>query len=98
MLPHAITITPVASRDAYGKITYGTAVTYVNCRVVYKKTLVKGPASEPVLARGVVWLSATLTPDMADKVTLPDGTTPPLLMHETYPDDRGNVYTKLYFG
>jgi hypothetical protein len=97
MMPHTVQHAPMVSRDDYGKVTYGTAVPY-RSRVVYKNARVRKSDGTEVIARGMVWLSAAVTVNVDDKITLPDASTPPILSWEMYPDDEGFVYTKIYFG
>ena len=98
MMPHTVVHTPLASRDSYGVITYGTPVSYSYSRVVYKSSQVRSATGEVTMARGTVWFTAVVDLDVNDKLTLPDASTPPLISWDTYPDDSGNLYTKAYFG
>lgn len=98
LMPHTVTHTPVASRDSYGKITYGTATSYANCRVLHRNKQVRSATGELVMAAGAVWFSRVLTIQPEDKITLPDGSTPQIISVERYPDAQGDVFTKIYFG
>lgn len=97
MMPHTVVHTPVLSRDSYGKITYGTGVSYQS-RVVYKNKQVRSANGEIVMSAGTVWFAQTISISASDKITLPDGTTPQIISVEKYPDDRGDRFTKIYFG
>jgi hypothetical protein len=87
------------SRNEYGQKTYNDGTTYPNCRVVYKHELVRGPDGNEIVAKGVIWFGyyVNINPDQ-DKIVLPDGTDPPILMIEKYPDELGSNHTKLFFG
>lgn len=97
MMPHTVTHSPVLSRDAYGKITYGSATSYT-ARVVYKNKQVRSSTGELVMAEGIVWLAGVVSVSGDDKITLPDGSTPQIISVERYADDGGDRFTKLYFG
>ena len=96
-MPHTVTHTPAASRDSYGKITYGTATKY-QARVSYKQRQIRAANGELTLSTGSVWFIQTLAIDHSDRLTLPDGSIPQILSVETHADDRGDRYTKVYFG
>ena len=95
------TIAPRAGEDSRGKPTYGAAVNY-RCRMVRKEV-------ETVDAKGRIMTSGhTLYLASADLI-LPDAqlvlstadvgsteataTSPPIIWSDTYPDERGPVYT-----
>lgn len=99
LMPDTVTYTPVASRDQYGKPTFGTARTY-RARVVYKTIRTSSMVSgQETIAAGEVWLAGTLAPpDVDDKITLPNGATPIILNFERFTDDEGVHHTKILFG
>lgn len=97
MMPHTVVHEPVLSRDAYGKITYGPATNY-RSRVVYKNKQVRSATGEIVMAAGTVWFAQTVSIGPADRITLPDNSTPQIISVDKFPDDRGDRFTKIYFG
>ena len=97
LMPHTVGHTPVSSRDAYGKITYGTETEY-QARVVYKNKQVRSSSGELVMAAGMVWFAAVIDISPEDKITLPDDSTPQVISVERFPDASGDRYTKIYFG
>ncbi len=98
MMPHAVTYEAPASRDAYGAITYGAAVTY-RARVVYKQTrIVNRINGQDAVSTGEVWINAAIIPATDARITLPSGDTPLIMNWETYPDADGDHHTKFYFG
>lgn len=98
LMAQTVTYATVASRDAYGKPTYATAVTY-QARVVYKQTrIVNRINGQDAIATGTVWLAASILPSLDARITLPDGSTPTILNWEVFPDEDGDHHTKLYFG
>jgi hypothetical protein len=82
-------------QDGYGQPTHGTAVTHY-CRVVYKPQLlrfsgageVQGTVRE-VVSTAQIFVKSIVGWNLRDKVTMPDGTSPPILQIVTYPDEDG---------
>jgi len=92
----SITIAPFASRDKYSAPTYGTAVSYP-ARVIYKRTLIRRSDGSEKLAKGMIWCGAADVQEV-DQITLPDGTTPPILSADEFHDETGFSHTKIMFG
>jgi hypothetical protein len=46
-MPSRVTVAARTGVDWYGKPTYGTATSY-QCRLVYKRTLMRGPGGEDI--------------------------------------------------
>ncbi|MBX3697009.1 MAG: hypothetical protein KF811_04310 [Dokdonella sp.] len=42
------------------------------------------------------WIAGLSSIQFADRLRLPDGSTPPILMIEQVPDERGELFTKVY--
>ncbi len=97
MMPHTVTVSEFSSRNAYGDANYGSAVSYT-ARVIYKDQLIKAKDGSQIMAKGMVWLSGTPTLSTEDLLTLPDGTTPPILSQSLIPDEDGSHHVKVFFG
>jgi hypothetical protein len=97
MMPHEVNIAHFVSRDAYGAETHGSATTY-NARVYYKPKRVRDFNGQEVVAQGMVWLASNVAVGPTDKLTMPDGSTPPILAVERPGDDAEIHHTKVYFG
>jgi hypothetical protein len=99
LMPDTVTYRAVTSRDNYGLPSYGSASSY-RARVVYKTLRTTSMSSgQEVLAAGEVWLAGTPSPpDIDDKITLPDGSTPKILNFERFTDEAGVHHTKILFG
>lgn len=96
MMPDTITVQTVSGRDAYNKPTFATGTTY-NARVVYKNKMVVSTDGREVIAKGVVYCTATSQISTEDKITLPDSTTPQIINSELYPDESGSHHSQIYF-
>lgn len=97
LMPHTITVAELSGRDGYGAPAYGSEASYT-ARVIYKPTKVRGPEGNDVVAKGLVWISGTPTIDTEDRLTLPDGSTPPIMAVDRIPDEDGEHHVKVYFG
>ena len=97
LMADEITHKALSSRDAYGAPTYGTGTAYT-ARVVFKPTWIRADDGTQVVARGVVWIAGTPNIDPQDQITLPDGTTPPILAVMRIPDENGMHHIRVAFG
>ncbi len=97
LMPDTINLAAFTGRDSYGKPTYSSDVPY-SARVTYKNFNVRKSDNSEVVAKGIVWVGGT--PDTApeDRLTLPGGDTPPILVAEKYNDDVGTHHVKIIFG
>ena len=97
LMPHTVTIANLSSRDAYGVPTYGTATSY-RARVVRKAQIVKDVTGAEVVSSTQVWLFGTSGVTPESRITLPDSSTPKILMVESYPDEEGDHHDKVFCG
>lgn len=99
LMPHTITHRTFAARDAYGKAVFSGSGTSYRARVSYEtKRTVSRVSGQDALANGVVWIAGTPTLKLDDEITLPDGTTPPIINWEMISDENGPHHVKVYFG
>jgi hypothetical protein len=92
MLPQTVVVTTRSGHSAYGTATYAASGSTYRARVVAKPSFIRGLQGENVAVKSVVWIASTGTIDPSDRITLPDGTTPPVLGVESYPDEDGASY------
>jgi hypothetical protein len=89
---HTVTHEPYLSQNDYGEEAYGPAVT-IQARVVYKPELISTGAGEAasavrqVVSTALVYCSGVPAWGMRDRITLPDGSQPPIIQVRTYPDE-----------
>lgn len=103
LMASTVTIEEVASMDEYGKRTYGTGTTY-QARVRQKIERVFNLQGREEWAKTKVWVAPhsttgafpTISP--RSRVTLPDGTQPPLIAFERIYDENGPHHMILWFG
>lgn len=97
LMPSTVSISTRASHNSYGEPSFGTATNY-RARIVNAPGFVRDPFGESVLINTIVWVASTGTIDVSDRVALPDGTTPPIVLVERYPDGDGTHHHKLSLG
>lgn len=99
MMPHTITYEACLAHDDYGKpLTYAAAVSY-QARVRYKSQRVSSQTTgQDTVAAGNVWIAALMGISASDRITLPDGTQPPIISWECVPDETGDHHTNIFFG
>lgn len=100
-----VTLSTMASMDAYGTASYGTAKTY-RCRVENAQKYIKGPDGREVLSNATVYVANTSTGGYpprtlapTGKIVLPDGSSPGILAVDENPDSTGGRHhTVIYCG
>ncbi len=98
LMPSTVSISTRASHSNYGEPTYSTVSVKYRARVVAMPGFVRNAAQEVVEVRTQVWLASTKAFDTKARITLPDGTSPPIVKSEVYPDQFGNHHVKLFLG
>jgi hypothetical protein len=89
MLTQTITLEPYQSQDAYGTPQYGSPVTLA-ARVEYRPRRVLTSLGEERVSRGRVFVDGAAPAfDLRDRLTLPDGTRPALLVAAPVYDEQG---------
>ncbi len=99
LMPETVTVGALSgfSTDGYAIPTYSTGTPF-SARVVREQTLVRTFEGIEELATTTCWVASTSTFGPVDQITLPDGSTPPLLSVETQSDEDGVTHSKLFFG
>jgi len=81
-----------AERDAHGQVASYAAPVSVRCRVVNKTRMARNAQGQEVVSTTTVYIDGAPGIAPADRVTLPDGSTPPIIAVQSFPDDTGNRY------
>lgn len=98
MMPSTLLRSTRAGATAYGAPVYSTSVTRIRGRIVDKQGFVRNKEGEDIAYRTVAWIASTGWVDQSDRFTLPDGTSPPIVGVERYPDPDGTHHNKVMFG
>ena len=106
MCRDSITIESFASRDSYGDITYGSAVSYT-ARVVGEQKLVRDFSGNEVVSKHTVLIPSPIVVQPEDRVRLSSSLVnstqdsalyPPLLGCSRIPDQNGSHHAVLFLG
>lgn len=98
MFNQTVTIEPYSSANAYGESSFSTGVAYL-ARTETKARLFRRSDGVEVVAVAVTYLADAPTVSTKDRITLPDGTKPPIVAVESDPDETGAAYyTAVYTG
>lgn len=87
-----------ASYNNYGEASYSTSTTTVECRWVESPVQIRDANGNTVEARGMLWLASTGTITPEHRITLPDGTSPPILRVDRLFDENGVSHHKCWVG
>ena len=98
MMPHTITVRARASRNSDGSDTFSTSASSLTARVVTTRKWVRNSEGVAVQASQEAWVASTGTLAVDSRYTLPDGTSPPVLAVESFPDESGTHHGHLLFG
>lgn len=87
----------LASRDSFGVPTYGSSGTSYAARLIRRHKLVRDARGDQVVSSAQLWLAGApaIAPD--DKVTLSDGTSPPIVAIDRFQDEDGASHTVVMF-
>lgn len=98
MLPQTVTVRTLASRNGDGSPAYSTAASTHQARVVNVNRQTRDEKGNVVQAGYVAWVASTGVLSANSRITLPDGSSPPVLNVAVYPNENGNYYNKILFG
>lgn len=100
MMDSTIKVSTRNGHSNYGAATFATSTVSYRARIVEKPGFVRRPDGEDVSYHTVAWVRSTgsVSITATDRVTLPDGSTPPVVGVERYSDDDGPNHVKVLFG
>jgi hypothetical protein len=92
-------VSTVASVGVGGAPTFSTSQTSYRARVVNTNKFVHDSRGQSAVVAYEAWLSSTSLLSPASKYTLPDGSTPPVVSVDAFPDERGaSHHVRIRFG
>lgn len=98
MLTQKIVVAARTGHTNYGAPTFSASASTFKARVVDRPGFVRNNEGEDVAYRSIAWVASTGTLDVHSRYTLPDGTSPPVVQLERYPDEKGTHHHKVFFG
>jgi hypothetical protein len=98
LMPHSVVVSTRTGHSAYGTASFSADGSTYRARVLTKPGFVRGPQGENVAFHTIVWVASTGAIDISSRLTLPDGTTPPIVGLERVPDEDGTYHHKIMCG
>jgi hypothetical protein len=96
LMPHKVRIESHMGSDLYTKPSLGNPVEVV-ARVVYEEQKTTNEAGQEIIARGHIHLGGVFGITTKHRVTLPDGSQPPIVRVQKYPDELGDDHEVILF-
>lgn len=99
-MPSTIKISTRGSHNNYGEPSFGASTTNYRARILEKPGYLRTGESESIEYSHIVWARSTGATSItaSDRVTMPDGSKPPVLRVERYGDEDGENHVKIYMG
>lgn len=100
MMTSTLKVSTRTTINNYGEPSFATSTTNHRARIVHKPGYVRSGEGEEVAYEHIAWVRSTggTSITASDRVTMPDGTTPPVQRVERYADDDGPNHVKLFMG
>lgn len=93
-----ITISSLSTTDAYGKHSWGDPTSIGSCRVQTGAHKITDHNGQEVVAAGKVYVPGAPTVTPESKLTLPDGTSPRIMLVDSKTDENGSHHTVIHYG
>ena len=97
LMPDQVVFESLVGTDVYAKPSYGNAVTVEHARVVYEAVKTTDEGGQDIVARGKIYLGGVFGVTPKHRATLPDGTHPPIVRVNKYPDETGAHHEVVLF-
>ena len=100
LMPSTIKVSTRTGHDNYGKATFAASTTNYRARIVQKPGYIRTGESEELSYRHIAWIRSTggTSITASDRLTMPDGSVPPVLAIERYSDEDGPNHVKAFLG
>lgn len=94
LMVHTITLERRTGLDEYGDPVFGSGIT-LRCRVVGQERFTRAVDGQEVVSTTTVYVIGDNGIKSVDRITLPDGTQPPILATRTFPDEFGTHHQEV---
>ncbi len=100
LMPSTIKVSTRTTHSNYGEPSFAATTSSYRARVVEKPGYVRSAEGEEIAYHTVAWVRSTgaVSITASDRVTLPDGSRPPVVGVERYPDEDLEHHVKILFG
>lgn len=95
-----VSVSTRSSHSFYGEPSYSTVTTDYRARIVEKPGFFRSPEGEDIGYSHTLWVASTgsVSITVTDRITLPDGSSPPVVAVERLPDEEGEHHVKVLMG
>lgn len=97
LMTSVVVIEPWTGQDAYGQPAFGAPMEY-KARLAGVARLWRKTATLEQTPDYAIFLAGAYNVTVKDRITLPDGTQPPIISVDNYPDEHGMYYQTIYVG
>lgn len=97
MCVQTVNVKTRTGRNGDGSDTFSTAGSTYRARVANTKKWVRNSEGVAIQASYMAWILSTGIIAADSKITLPDGSTPPILAISSFPDDSGAHHVEVLF-
>lgn len=100
LMPSTVKVSTRTTHNNYGEASFATTTSSYRARVVSKPGYLRTAEGEEISYAHIAWIRSTgaVSITASDRITLPDGSTPPVVGVERYPDQDGAHHVKVMFG
>lgn len=98
LMADEVTVSVATTPGAYGESRHSTASATYTARVTFDPATIMRLAGETSDVSAVAWVASTTSFDRSAKITLPDGSTPPIKQVVRVDDGDGLHHVKVLFG
>lgn len=97
LMNQEITIAAPTTRTFRGEASHAAATPY-QARVVHRSRMIRTDGGDTISSKSQAYVFGAPGTTVDHLVTLDDGTTPPVIMVERYPDEDGMHHEVIWFG
>lgn len=98
MLPASVIVKTRTGRGTDGAPSFSTSATTYRCRLVNSNAEVRDASGNVKVAKHEMWMYSTGSFSPESRYQLPDGSTPPVLSVDQFPDMEGAHHTRIRLG
>ena len=94
-MPRRVLIAGFIGHDRYSQSSYSPDVEYV-AFIENKQRIIRDVAGREVVSNATIYLDRVVRLTLNDRITLEDGSTPPIVSAQTFDDEYGPYVTVVY--
>jgi archaellum component FlaG (FlaF/FlaG flagellin family) len=100
LMNSTVTVSTRGASNNYGEPSFSTSSVDYRARIVEKPGFIRSAQGEDIGYSHTLWIRSTgsVSITATDRITLPDGSSPPVVAVERYPDETGPNHVKVMMG